>query len=79
MFLTSEEIIELTGYKQKTSQIKWLRENGVRFLLGGDDRPKILASQIEQLIGPFLNKTKRKAEPNEDALRKFMGISACHE
>lgn len=79
MFLTQKEIVELTGYKQRTAQIKWLRENGIRFLLGGDDHPRILSSQIEQLIGSFSKSAKRKAEPNEEALQKYMGLNACQE
>lgn len=75
MFLSEEDIKDLTGYKQNSSQIKWLRENGIRFLIGGDDKPRILASQIESLIGASFKQSKRRAEPNEEALNKYMGIA----
>jgi len=74
MFLNQEELIKLTGYKQRASQIKWLREHGIRFLVGGDDQPKIMLTQVEELIGAAPKSKRKKVEPNFDALDAYMGI-----
>lgn len=38
-FLTSEEVAEVTGYKQVTSQREWLDKNGWSYVLNGACRP----------------------------------------
>lgn len=36
MFLTTDELTELTGYKRPTSMIRWLRENQFVFTVAAD-------------------------------------------
>lgn len=38
-FLTREEVAEVTGYKQVTSQREWLDKNGWSYVLNGACRP----------------------------------------
>ncbi|HEV2917571.1 MAG TPA: DUF4224 domain-containing protein [Candidatus Babeliales bacterium] len=65
MFLSQEDIQELTGYKKTALQIKWLRSNGFKFMIGADGRPRLLLSQLEALLGAQVKSiTKRRVEPN---------------
>ena len=76
MFLSSDDIFELTGFKRTASQIKWLRTNGIRFLIGGDGKPRVLESQIESLIGVnVIQSNKIRTEPNFKNLEKLVNAS----
>lgn len=70
MFLTQEDIQDLTGFKNRKNQIKWLRENGINFLIAGDGRPRVLHSHIESLIGATSKTVKRRVEPNFSKFEK---------
>jgi 5-methylcytosine-specific restriction endonuclease McrA len=41
IFLTGEQLVELTGAKQARRQIQWLTDNGYHFDVGLDGRPKV--------------------------------------
>lgn len=71
MFLTSDDIEELTGYKNHAKQISWLARNGIKFLISGDGKPKVLQSQIELLIGGTSAPSRRKTEPNFERLERL--------
>lgn len=47
MFLTSDQLKELTGYKKPALQRRWLLENGYRFDVRADGRPSVLAEQVQ--------------------------------
>lgn len=47
MFLTPDQLHELTDYKRAADQIRWLREKGYPFEIGASGRPKVLSSMIE--------------------------------
>lgn len=47
MFLTREEVRELSGYKRRTDQARWLRENGYPFELDKDGNPKVPRMAVE--------------------------------
>jgi hypothetical protein len=47
MFLTRDEIRELSGYKRRTDQARWLRENGYPFELDKDGNPKVPRAAVE--------------------------------
>ncbi|AOU98875.1 hypothetical protein BI364_13715 [Acidihalobacter yilgarnensis] len=42
MFLTPDELLELTDFKTSRKQLEWLRANGYPFAIGGHGRPKVL-------------------------------------
>lgn len=46
MFLTREELRDLTDYKRPSDQIRWLTEHGYRFDVGASGRPKVLRSFV---------------------------------
>ncbi len=47
MFLTPEEIRELTGYRSAARQIRWLTDNGVRHWVARTGRPVVPKSAID--------------------------------
>ncbi len=51
MFLSRDELIELTDLKQPSAQIRWLTEHGYRFDVGASGRPKVLRSTVEARLG----------------------------
>lgn len=50
LFLTKDEVIELTGYKKPALQRRWLIEHGYKFEVRADGRPVVLASTIEHKL-----------------------------
>lgn len=76
MFLSHEDISDLTGgLTQHAAQRRWLTRNGIKHLIGADGSPRVLVSHIEALIGSSTKPNKRRAEPDEEGLRRFMGIA----
>lgn len=47
MFLTKDELCDLTGYKQKSAIARFLREKGYAFELDKDDWPKLPRIAVE--------------------------------
>lgn len=41
MFINAQDIVELTGNARPSIQTRWLRANGIPFILGGDGMPKV--------------------------------------
>ena len=46
MFLTSDQLQDLTGYKSAKKQVAWLSANGYRFDRRADGRPVVLLQQL---------------------------------
>lgn len=51
MFLTPEEVAELTGYKRYGAQIRWLTAHKYGFAVGGDGHPKVLRQVVIGRMG----------------------------
>lgn len=52
MFLTAEELAELTERSQAAAQIRWLVSRGWRHEVGANGRPKVLRAEAERhLLG----------------------------
>ena len=66
MFMTDKEVYQLTGYKLPHFQIQWLRSNGIKFLVGADQRPRVSRKAIEDMLGGSV--PQRRKEPNFEAL-----------
>ncbi len=47
MFLTTENLRDLTGYRKPALQIRWLAENGYSFDVRGDGRPVVSRAYYE--------------------------------
>lgn len=63
IFLTDEEMIEMTGYRQPAKQIRWLQKWRIRHTVNRDGRPKVTRAAVEGSETP-------KTTPNFAALRK---------
>lgn len=55
MFLTDEQLRELTGYVKRSKQIEWLTRNRVPHRVNAAGRPVVLADQVldKSAVTPF--------------------------
>ncbi|ONH52824.1 protein of unknown function [Pseudomonas cedrina] len=51
MFLTRDEVAELTGYQKPSAQIRWLEAQQFGFIVGGDGVPKVLRQVVISRLG----------------------------
>jgi hypothetical protein len=60
-----EALQDLSGYKQANKVIEWLRENKLRYVIGGDGKPRTTDDFLaEDLAWNELNaKPSKKAAP----------------
>jgi hypothetical protein len=64
MFLTRDQLFELTGYRMKSKQVSWLRQRGINYHVARDGYARVLLSSLETPAPP------RKAVPNFECLKK---------
>ena len=69
MFLTPDELVELTDSHRRQDQAKWLRENGFVFFYSRLGNLKVLRAHVEAQFGLREN-TVTDPEPNWDALER---------
>ncbi|XUW87743.1 DUF4224 domain-containing protein [Burkholderia sp. M6-3] len=62
LFLTAEEMVELSGKRKHHSQAKVLRAMGVEHVIRPDGRVLVLRQHVEQLFG-----AKAEADRDSDA------------
>lgn len=60
MFMTPEEVADLTGYQKPSAQIRWLEAERFGYVIGGDGQPKVLRDVVLSRLGAT---TKKKREP----------------
>ena len=48
MFLNSDELADMTGYKRAREQATWLARNGYSFDIRADGRPNVLLEQVRE-------------------------------
>lgn len=51
MFLTEEELRELTGYTYNSRQIHWLRSHNWKFEVTAQQKPKVARSYFDSQLG----------------------------
>ena len=51
MFLTRQQLRELTGTSHKSKQLEWLADRQYAFELDRNGRPVVLRSHVEQKLG----------------------------
>lgn len=76
MFLTVEELRELTGYTYNCRQIDWLRLHNWKFEVTAQHRPKVARSYFESRLGGASTKQKEElatlpVRPNFQALHQL--------
>lgn len=71
LFLTHDELHELTGLRIPAYQRRWLEKHGYTFEINASGKPKVLRAFIMQKLGmvqhPFLS-MGIAVEPNFDAI-----------
>jgi len=67
MFLTPQELHDLTGYVQPAAQIRWLQKNAIEHYVRSDGKPRV-PSPVRRSTGPA------KAGPSP----RFEAIAGTH-
>lgn len=61
--LTTKELENLTGYRQKAAQVRWLQKNGVRHYVRADGHPNVTEGALDTPVtsrsGPKLDAVRR--------------------
>jgi hypothetical protein len=72
MWLSQDEVYDLSGCKSKKTKCRWLRERGYIFESDKNGHPKVSRAYINERFG-VKNINKKVTEPNFDGLRKSLG------
>lgn len=77
MFLTNDELRELTGYVYRSKQILWLKKNNWKFELTAQLRPRVARSYFEVRLGAAASisaiaHVDQAPRPNFGALSKLV-------
>lgn len=68
LFLTPDEVVELTGHKRADAQRRWLVDRGYRFEIRGDGKPVVMVEEVRgRLVG---GKGRRASGPDLQALER---------
>lgn len=51
LFLAPEELAELTGYKARHAQVRWLDRNRWRYALASSGEPKVARAHFDERMG----------------------------
>lgn len=62
MFLTPEELEQLTGYQKASAQGRWLTRERLPFVKGGDGKLKVLRLAVEQRLGAPKKRSDREPQ-----------------
>jgi len=69
MFLNTDELHNLTGFKRFTSQAKWLRKNKFEFVLRANGQPRVLRIHVDARLGGIvIGNNTNNTEPNWEAI-----------
>ena len=70
MFMSKEELHELTGFRNRPGQIRWLSERGYRFELDRSGRPRVLRQAIVAALGGAEEQPRqlKRVEPRWDRI-----------
>lgn len=60
MFMTPEEVADLTGRSRASAQIRWLDDHRFGYVIGADGRPKVLRDVVLARLG---DSQQQKKEP----------------
>ncbi len=69
MFLTPEQLLELTGKSRRAAQVRALTQMGLEHTVRPDGKVIILRSHVERRLDSNIeNKVRRRIEPNWNAI-----------
>lgn len=63
MFLTKDEVADLTSHKRSADQSRWLRSNAIPFIIGGDGYPKVPKQSLLDKIESGSSKNEEPEAP----------------
>lgn len=70
MFLTSEEVIDLTGKKRPSAQVRALRGMGIEHRVRADGKVIVARAHIEKILDCNVeNKVKKRIEPKWELMK----------
>ena len=64
LFLSKEELADLTGLVRKSAQIRWLRDHGYLCEVDARGRPRVLMSHVMRKLGGDVQSEPRKPRPH---------------
>jgi len=68
MFLTNDEVVDLTDRSSPRHQARWLAEHGYPFEMSAAGKPKVLRTEVERRLSSKTQRRGIRAEPNWSAL-----------
>ncbi len=77
LFLTSDELAELTGYVRASDQCRWLDAEGWKFVRNAARRPIVSRAHAEARLGGAAVEDARLVKPDWDALKRTMSDGAA--
>jgi len=66
LFLTKDELRELTGYQKKSAQKRWLSSKKLPYMTGSDGMPRVLR---QALLARFKIQPQQEEAAHEPRLR----------
>ena len=72
LFLTKDQILELTGYRRPSNQIRWLRDQGFKFKVAADGKPRVLVAEVNHLMcsDDGITREIKRQKPDYEALNR---------
>jgi hypothetical protein len=70
MFMTPEQLQQLSGYAKPALQRRWLAANGYRFDVRADGRPAVLVTQVES------RQTSRAVRSSDEPNFAALGVTS---
>ena len=64
MFMSQEQLRDLSGAHKRYRVINWLQDNGYKFQIGADGWPRVLVEVVNQRLGLKQTPIPKKAEPD---------------
>ena len=80
MFLTTEEVAELTGRQRSDAQVRALRFMGIEHKVRPDGSVAVLRAHVERIFGGAIKAPERKtgtSEPDWAALEEMERLQAA--
>ncbi len=56
MFMTQDEVADMTGYLRPKDQVRWLQAEKFGFVIGADGKPKVLRQVVLARLGGHAEK-----------------------
>lgn len=68
LFLSSDELRDLTDLRIPKAQMRWLQKNAIPFAVSAAGKPKVLRTYVIEKL-QITTGTAKSNEPNFDAIR----------